>query len=48
MFAKLKHLLRNAAARTIDAVNAAIGKLLDTFTVEECANYFANAGYGQT
>ena len=48
VFAKLKHLLRKAAARTIDAVNAAIGKLLDTFSAEECAKYFANAGYGQT
>ena len=25
-----------------------IGKLLDTFTPAECANYFANAGYDAT
>jgi transposase len=32
VFAKLKHLLRNAAARTIETVLDAIGELLDTFT----------------
>jgi transposase len=45
VFAKLKHLLRKAAARTIETVVAAIGELLDTFTPQECANYLANAGY---
>ncbi|HLW92480.1 MAG TPA: IS630 family transposase, partial [Roseiarcus sp.] len=45
VFAKLKHLLRKAAARTVDAVCAAIGKALDAFTAKECANYFANSGY---
>ena len=35
VFAKLKHLLRKAAARTVDAVCAAIGELLDAFTPEE-------------
>ena len=39
VFAKLKHLLRKAAARTVDAVCAAIGHALDAFTPEECANY---------
>jgi hypothetical protein len=39
VFAKLKHLLRKAAARTIDAVCAAIGHALDAFTPEECANF---------
>ena len=45
VFAKLKHLLRKAAARTIETVVAAIGEPLDTFTPQECANYLANAGY---
>ena len=45
VFAKLKHLLRKAAARTVDAVCAAIGELLHVFTSEECANYFKNSGY---
>jgi putative transposase len=45
VFAKLKHLLRKAAARSFDAVAAAIGGLLDSFTPKECINYFANSGY---
>lgn len=45
VFAKLKHLLRKAAARTFDTVCAAIGQLLDSFTPTECANYFKNSGY---
>ena len=45
VFAKLKHLLRKAAARTVEAVCAAIGEALQAFTPEECANYFANSGY---
>jgi hypothetical protein len=45
VFAKLKHLLRKAAARTVETVCAAIGQLLGTFTASECANYFKNAGY---
>lgn len=44
-FAKLKHLLRKAAARTSEAVLSAIGQLLDAFTTNECANYFKNSGY---
>jgi transposase len=47
-FAKFKHLLRNAAARTVDDVCAAIGQLLEAFTPEECANYFANSGYARS
>jgi transposase len=46
VFAKLKHLLRIAAARTVETVCAAIGELLSTFTKDECANYFKNSGYG--
>ena len=45
VFAKLKHLLRKAAARTVETVCAAIGQVLRTFTPEECANYLRNAGY---
>lgn len=48
VFAKLKHLLRKAAARTVESVIATIGQLLGTYTQQECANYFTNAGYGQT
>ena len=48
VFAKLKHLLRKAAARTVEAICAAIGELLGAFTAEECANYFKNSGYAPT
>jgi transposase len=47
VFAKLKHLLRKAAAPNLEAVVAAVGELLSAYTAPECANYFANAGYGQ-
>ena len=48
VFSKLKHLLRKAAARTVEAVCAAIGKVLAAFTPQECANYFRNSGYTRT
>jgi len=44
-FAKLKAMLRKAAERTVDALWKRIGKLVETFTPNECANYFAAAGY---
>ncbi len=46
VYAKLKHLLRKAAARDSDAIFTCIGQLLDAFTPKECANYLKNAGYG--
>jgi transposase len=45
VFAKLKALLRKAAARTVDALWAAIATALDAFTPDQCANYFTNSGY---
>lgn len=48
VFAKLKHLLRKAQARTVDALSTAVGQLLGAFTQNECANYFRNAGYELT
>jgi transposase len=48
VFAKLKHLLRKAAARTVETVCTAIGELLGAFTTDECANYFKNSGYAPT
>ena len=45
LFAKLKALLRKAAARTRDALWDTIGALLDAFTSAECQNYIANSGY---
>ena len=48
VFAKLKRLLRKAAARTVEAVWDAIGQLLSAFVPKECASYFKNAGYAST
>ena len=45
VFAKLKHLLRKAAARSFETVCAAIGQILASLDAEECANYFRNSGY---
>ncbi len=45
MFAKLKHLLRAAQARTVDATWQCIGGLINRFAPAERANYFCNAGY---
>ena len=45
VFAKLKHQLRKAAARTVDTICAAIGAVLTAFTPAECANYLKNSGY---
>ncbi|HSM42626.1 MAG TPA: IS630 family transposase [Afifellaceae bacterium] len=44
-FARLKALLRKAAERTVDGLWDAIGHLVEHFTPQECANYFAAAGY---
>jgi transposase len=46
-FAKLKALLRKAAARTVEALITAIADALTTVTPQECANYLANQGYRQ-
>ena len=44
-FAKLRAILGNVAARTRDALRAAVGKALDAFTPDECRNCFSAAGY---
>ena len=44
-FAKLKALIRRAAARTYDDLWHAVGHVCDLFTDEECYNFFKAAGY---
>src|SRR5689334_2784064 len=44
-FAKLKHWLRKAARRTVDAVYNAVAEILPLTSPAECSNYFAHAGY---
>jgi transposase len=48
LLAKLKALLRKAAARTKDELWSAIGRLLATVPPAECANYLSHCGYGAT
>jgi len=47
-FAKLKHHLRKAQPRSLDAVCETIATAIDTVTPSECSNYFAHDGYAQT
>ena len=44
-FAKLKALLRKAAERTVAGLWTTIGRLVDAVAPNECANFFAVAGY---
>jgi transposase len=44
-FAKLKSLLRKEAARTVETLWSAIGRIIDLITPAECINMFASAGY---
>lgn len=45
IFAKLKHLLRTAAARTVPNLWAAIREAFTHFTANECRNCLTTAGY---
>jgi hypothetical protein len=44
-FSKIKSILQRIAARTADALEAAVGEALRSFTPQECMNYFASSGY---
>jgi transposase len=48
LIAKLKALLRKAAARTKEALWAAVGELLQCCSPDECRNLLAHAGYDPT
>ena len=45
-FAKLKTLIRKAAARSYDEVWQAAGAVCDLYSSHECENFFNAAGYG--
>lgn len=45
-FAKLEAHLRKAGERSIPALWDRIGTILQSFTPDECKNYFTHAGYG--
>jgi transposase len=44
-FSKLKAHVRKVAARTVEALHAAVATALHTFEPIECVNFFATAGY---
>ncbi len=45
VFAKLKHWLRMAKARSVPELHAAVAGILDRYTPDECAACLKNAGY---
>ena len=47
-FAKLKHWLRNAQARSIEEIHRSIAAILERFKPGECAAYLKNSGYAST
>ena len=47
VFAKLKHLLRSSATRTVAALWDSLGDCLLRCTPAECTRYIRHAGYGQ-
>lgn len=47
-FSKLKVLLRAKVDRTVGALGNSVGDRIAQFKSEECANYFAAAGYETT
>jgi transposase len=44
-FAKLKTLLRKAGERTMEGLWNRLGNLVDSFSPQECQNYFKHCGY---
>ena len=44
-FSKIKAILERIAVRTAEALEAAVGEALQSFTPQECMNYFASTGY---
>ena len=44
-FSKLKALLRKAAERTVPALGQRVGKILASFSPDDCTNFLLNSGY---
>jgi putative transposase len=45
VFSKVKHTLRKAMGRSVEAIEEAITNVLPEITKQECQNYIVNAGY---
>jgi transposase len=48
VFAKVKHWMRMAQARSIEAIHDTIANLVAAISDAECANYLRNAGYASS
>ncbi len=48
VFAKVKHWMRMAQARAIEAIHDNIASLVTAISQDECASYIRNAGYAST
>jgi len=48
VFSKIKHWMRMAEERTLDAICDRLALVLDAVTPTECTNYIRNAGYVST
>lgn len=48
VFAKIKHWLRMAQARSLDAIHEHVARLVNAIDQAECANYIRNAGYASS
>ena len=48
LFSKIKHHMRAAMARSVDAVHGAVATALDAVLPAECSKYFLNSGYTAT
>jgi transposase len=44
-FSRLKAMLRKAGERTVSGLWNLIGRLVEIFQPDECANYFKSCGY---
>jgi putative transposase len=45
VFSKIKHWMRMAQARTVDAICEILGPIIRKIDADECANYLENAAY---
>ena len=47
-FSKIKHWMRMAQERTLEAISSRVASVIDAITRCECRNYLRHVGYGRT
>ena len=47
VFSKIKHWMRMAEERTLEAISNRVGRLVSAITESECRNYINHVGYGR-